>query len=78
MAIILVIAGFITYGLSEAHATAAAAFIAINNSVLPGIAKWLMQNPHGGEHHHTNSAYQVHHGSVLATLEVDWASSKVP
>lgn len=56
---LVLIAGVIVYALSAKHPIAAATFIAINNTVLPIIMTWTMHNPNGGEHHHTNSAYQA-------------------
>lgn len=56
---IVYLAGIVVYWLSEVHPTAAAAFIAINNAVLPAFIMWLMHNPKGGEHHQTNSSYQA-------------------
>lgn len=56
--IVGVFAGII-YGISEAQAAAAAAFIAINNVALPKLMKFISDNPNGGEHHHTHSTSQV-------------------
>lgn len=58
VAIVGIFAYFI-YEISEAEASAAAIYIAINNAVLPKIMKFISDNPSGGEHHHTYSTYQV-------------------
>lgn len=56
---IVCVVALIIYVLSESQAAVAAAFIAINNAVLPKVMMTIMKKPGGGEHHHTHSTYEV-------------------
>ncbi|CAN0385464.1 unnamed protein product [Pylaiella littoralis] len=70
---IVSLVALIIYVLSESQAAVAAAFIAISNSALPKLMKVIMDNPRGGEHHHTHSTHQA--SLMLKIVLAQWMNT---
>ncbi|CAM9544582.1 unnamed protein product [Ectocarpus sp. 12 AP-2014] len=70
---IVCLVALIIYLLAESEATVAAAFIAVNNAVLPKVMMTIMKKPGGGEHHHTHSTYEA--SLMLKIVLAQWMNT---